>query len=130
MVIDTSALVAILLQEPEARSFAEAIQGDSRRLLGAANLFETAIVIEVRRGEHGVAALDLLVHTAGIEVVPLTKDHVAFARHAWRQFGKGRHPAALNFGDCLAYALARATGEPLLCQGADFARTDVPRVEL
>ena len=128
MVIDTSALIAILLQEADARSLALAIEAGETRLMSAANLLEAQIVIESKLGERGAAELDLLVGTARIEVVDVTAEQIAFARHAWRQFGKGRHVARLNFGDCFAYALARATGERLLCKGDDFVRTDVALV--
>jgi len=125
MVIDTSAIVAILFGEPEAERFAEAIEQDPTRLMSAASVLETAIVVESELGEAGARDLDLLLHKAVITVAPFTPDHLAAARHAFRMFGKGRHPAGLNFGDCFSYALSRATGEPLLFKGGDFPRTDV-----
>ena len=125
MVIDTSALIAILLDEPEAEAFAKAIAADSRRLISAASALETAIVIEVRRGPAGGRELDLLLHRSRIEVVPLTASHYEIAREAWRRFGRGNHPARLNFGDCCAYALAQSSGEALLFKGNDFVMTDV-----
>ncbi len=127
MVIDTSALVAILFGEPEAERFAASIADDPSRLISAASLLETSIVVESELGEAGGRELDLLVLTTGIEVVPFSLDHLRIARHAYRTYGKGRHPAGLNFGDCFAYALSRTTGEALLCKGDDFTRTDVHR---
>ncbi len=125
MVIDSSAIRAILRSEPEERSFLAAIKGASIRLLGAATRVEIGIVALSRRGERGqLEALALLDHLR-IDVVPLSNAHADFALEALRRFGKGRHPAGLNFGDCLSYALAEATGEPLLFKGSDFALTDV-----
>lgn len=129
MIIDTSALIAILLNAPEAEKFAEAIALDQRRLISAFNLLETAIVIEAKKGEAGGRELDLLLHRAQIEPVAMTSDQAELARSAWRKYGKGNHPAGLNIGDCCAYALAKVSGEPLLFKGADFSRTDVPCVQ-
>ena len=128
MVLDTSALIALLLGEREAPSFRTALEAEVVRMVSAANLLETAMVIETRLGDQGGRELDLLVQVAELEVVPVDSAQVAVARRAFRRFGKGRHPAALNFGDCFAYALAVTTGEPLLFKGSDFAATDVPRV--
>jgi ribonuclease VapC len=128
MVLDTSALLALLLDEPEAEDFRAAVEDDATRLVSAATLLETALVIEARKGEPGGRELDALVHKAEIVVVPVDAEHVSEARRAYRRFGKGRHAAGLNFGDLFAYALARASGEPLLFKGDDFARTDVGRV--
>lgn len=125
MVIDTSALVAILFGEPEADRFARVIADDDVRLVPTASLLETSIVVESELGEAGGRELDFLVLTTAIEIVPFTLDHLRMARHAYRMFGKGRHPAGLNFGDCFAYALSRTTGEPLLFKGVDFSRTDI-----
>jgi len=130
MVIDTSAIVALLLNEPEADDIEVALDDDGVRLLSAGSCLETAIVVEARLGEPGGRELDLLLHKARIEVVPVTAEQVEVARAAWRRFGRGRHEAGLNLGDCFAYALAMTTGEPLLCKGGDFVRTDVPRVKL
>jgi ribonuclease VapC len=127
MVIDTSALIAILLNEPEALPFASAIAADSRRLLSAASALETSIVIGARKGPSGGREFDLLLHRARVEVVPLTAAQVEIARDAWRRFGRGNHPAGLNFGDCCAYALSKSSGEPLLFKGRDFSRTDIRR---
>ena len=128
MVIDTSALLAVLLQEPDAARVAHAIETGSPRLLSAANLLEASIVIESRKGDAGGRELDLLIYRGGIEVVPVDQDQAEIARAAWRRFGKGRHPAALNYGDCFAYALARSRRSPLLVRGSDFAQTDIDRV--
>jgi ribonuclease VapC len=128
MVFDTSALLALLLDEPEAEAFRVAVDEDETRLVSAATLLETAVVIEARKGEAGGRELDLLIHKAAISVVALDADHVAEARRAYRRFGRGRHAAGLNFGDLFAYALARSSGEPLLFKGDDFAKTDVRRV--
>jgi ribonuclease VapC len=125
MVLDTSALLALLLDEPEAESFRIALEGDDSRLVAAVTLLETAIVIEARKGEAGGRELDLLIHKADMTIVPVDAELVAEARRAYRRYGRGRHAAGLNFGDVFAYALARATGEPLLFKGDDFARTDI-----
>ncbi|MGQ0735022.1 MAG: type II toxin-antitoxin system VapC family toxin [Acidobacteriota bacterium] len=127
MVLDTSALLALLLDEPEAEGFRVAVEEDATRLVSAATVLETAIVIETRKGDAGGRELDLLLHKAEVEVVAVDADQVTEARRAYRRFGKGRHPAGLNFGDVFAYALTRASGEPLLFKGDDFARTDVAR---
>jgi ribonuclease VapC len=128
MVIDTSAIIAVLLNEANAGRIAHAIETDSPRLLSAANLLETSIVIESRKGEAGGRELDLLIYRAGIEIVPVDQDQAEIARVAWRRFGKGRHSAALNYGDCFAYSLAKARRLPLLYVGDDFSQTDVERV--
>lgn len=125
MVIDTSALLAILLAEPEAELFAGAIAVDPRRLVSAVSSLEAAIVIRSRKGPAGVRELDLLTHSAGLSVVSFDEEQVQLARTAYESYGKGRHPAALNLGDCASYALARTSGEPLLCKGDDFPQTDV-----
>jgi ribonuclease VapC len=128
MVLDTSALLALLLDEPEAEAFRAAVEEDPTRLLSAATLLETALVIEARKGEPGGRELDLLLHKADVVVVPVDVEHVALARKAYRRFGRGRHDAGLNFGDVFAYALARASGESLLFKGDDFSKTDIGRV--
>ena len=128
MVLDTSALLAILLDEPERRRFNEAIEADPKRLVSAATVLETSIVLETRSDEIAGRELDLLLHRAGIQIVPVDSDHIDIARAAFRRYGKGRHPAGLNFGDCFSYALASASGEPLLFKGADFSQTDLTPV--
>jgi ribonuclease VapC len=128
MVVDTSALIAILLNEPEAHQFAEAMAADPKRLLSAVSALETAIVIEARKGLGGGREFDLLIHRSRIELIPFTPDHAERARVAYQKFGKGRHAANLNFGECCSYALSQATGEPLLYKGEDFTHTDVRAV--
>jgi ribonuclease VapC len=128
MVLDTSALLALLLDEPEAEDFRLAVEEDATRLVSAATLLETALVIEARKGDPGGRELDTLVQKADVIIVPVEAEHVAEARRAYRRFGKGRHAAGLNFGDVFAYALARVSGEPLLFKGDDFTKTDVGRV--
>ena len=125
MVIDTSAIVAIALDEPEAPALEERIAGDPVRMMSAATLLETAMVIEIRLGASGGGELDLWLHKAGVEIVAVDAEMVDAARRAWRRFGKGRHPAGLNFGDCFSYALASLTQQPLLFKGSDFSETDI-----
>jgi ribonuclease VapC len=128
MVLDTSVLLALLLDEAEAEDFRAAVEEDTTRLVSAATLLETALVIEARKGELGGRELDTLIQKAEVVVVPVDAEHVSEARRAYRRFGKGRHAAGLNFGDVFAYALARTAGEPLLFKGDDFAKTDIGRV--
>jgi ribonuclease VapC len=130
MVIDTSALVALLSNEPDALRIAQAIEAASVRLVSAATFLETSIVIESKKGEAGGRELELLLYRASIEVAPVDQDQTEIARLAWQRYGKGRHPAGLSFGDCFAYALAMQRRLPLLFRGDDFAQTDVPRVPL
>jgi len=130
MVIDTSAIIAVLLSEANAASIAQAIETGSPRLLSAANLLEASIVIESRKGEAGGRELDLLLYRAAIEVIAVDQDQAEIARLAWRRFGKGRHPAGLNYEDCFAYALAKTRRLPLLFQGNDFSQTDIVGVPL
>ncbi|MFG1404214.1 type II toxin-antitoxin system VapC family toxin [Xanthobacter sediminis] len=125
MVIDTSAIAAIFFNEPDAPSYRERIADDPVRLISAATLIEAAMVIEGRFGEAGGAELDLWLHKAEVEIIAVTTEHADQARRAWRRYGKGRHPAALNYGDCFSYALATLTGEPLLFKGDDFSQTDI-----
>jgi ribonuclease VapC len=125
MVIDTSVIVAIAFNEPEAMRFHRRIAGDSVRLISAASVLEAAMVVESRYGEAGGADLDLWLYKAGVEIVAVTAEHADQARRAWRRYGKGRHPGGLNYGDCFSYALATLTGEPLLFKGNDFSQTDI-----
>ena len=128
MVIDTSALIAILQDEPERRAFNRAIEAAARRAMSVASFVEASMIIEARFGADGVRDLDLFIAKAGIDLVAVDEDQALAARHAFRAFGKGRHPAGLNFGDCFAYALAVTQGEPLLFKGSDFSLTDIARV--
>ena len=130
MVIDTSAIIAILLGEPEAEAFARAILSDGKRLMSAISALEAGIIIEAKKGEAGGRELDLLLHRARIDVAAFTPEQQELALAAWRKFGKGRHPAGLNIGDCCSYALARSTGEPLLYKGDDFSKADIPRASV
>jgi ribonuclease VapC len=125
MVVDTSAIVAILLGEPDADRFARAIAAAPVRLLSAVNRVELSLVIEGRKGDAGRRALDAFLAEAAIVVADIGAEQATLAIEAFRRFGRSRHPAGLNIGDCFAYALARATDEPLLFKGQDFARTDV-----
>jgi ribonuclease VapC len=127
MVIDTSAIVAIALNEPEATEFEQRIADDPVRLISAATALEVTIVLETRLGDAGGRELDLWLHKVGAEIVPVDAEQMDAARRAWRRYGKGRHPAELNFGDCFSYALALTRGEPLLFKGEDFARTEINR---
>ena len=125
MIVDTSAALAILLREPDAARFEEAIADAWPRRMSAVALLEATMVIEGRGGVGAGNDLDAFLARARVELVPVTAEQADTARHAWRRFGKGNHPAALNFGDCFAYALAAVTGEPLLFKGEDFALTDI-----
>jgi ribonuclease VapC len=127
MVVDSAALVAILRNEAAAARFTRAILRDSVRLISAANLLEAGIVIDNQSGLSAGRRLDAFVERAEIGVEPVTEAQIRIARQAYVDFGKGNHPAALNLGDCFAYALARERDEPLLFKGEDFARTDVRR---
>jgi ribonuclease VapC len=128
MVLDTSAVLAILVDEPESASIRRAIEDDPTRLFSAASLLEASIVIETRFGEAGGRELDLLLYRADVQIVPVDRDQVEIAREAYRRYGKSRNPAGLNFGDCFAYALSRSSGEPLCFKGDDFPKTDVSSV--
>jgi ribonuclease VapC len=130
MVVDTSALLAVLQDEAERRAFNEAIEAADSAAMSVASFVETSIVIETRHGAEGLRALDRFVDRAGIAIAGVDLEQGKVARDAFSRFGKGRHPAGLNFGDCFAYALAKVLGEPLLFKGDDFARTDVVRVEI
>jgi len=125
MVIDTSALAAIFFAEPERQKFLTAITAAETRLVSAATVLETGIVLEARQGEAAGREFDLFVVRANLQVVPVDAEQADLARSAWRKYGKGRHPAGLNFGDCFSYALAQSSGEPLLAKGTDFASTNL-----
>lgn len=125
MIVDSSALVAILLGEPEADEFRELAANSTHLRMSVMSLLETTIVLEGRENSPGASAIDELVAELGIQLMPVTLEQIQAARQAWRQFGRGNHPARLNFGDCVVYGLAVTSGEPLLFKGDDFARTDV-----
>jgi ribonuclease VapC len=125
MVIDSSALIAILCDEPERYGFNRKIESDSRRLISTASVLETSIVLENRYGEEAYRELDFFLLKAVIEIRPFDAEQLEIARRAYRQYGKRRHPANLNYGDCFSYALAKQTGEPLLFKGNDFSQTDI-----
>jgi len=125
MVIDTSAFAAIFFAEPERQRFLAAITGAGTRLVSAATVLETGIVVEARQGESAGREFDLFVVRANLQVVPVDAEQADLARAAWRRYGKGHHPAALNFGDCLVYALAKSSGEAILAKAADFSQTDI-----
>ena len=128
MVIDTSAILAILLDEPERTRFTGLMDADERRLVSTTSVLEASMVLEGRLGSGAGGDLDLLLHRANAEIIAFDAEQLVIARAAFRRYGKGRHPAGLNFGDCIAYALSRWTGEPLLFKGADFGATDVRAV--
>ena len=126
MVIDSSAVVAILRKEPEQVRFALQILDADVRLMSAASVLETATLLEGRYGPSAGREFDLFLIDAEIRVVSVNREQVEVARRGWRKYGKGRHRAALNFGDCFTYALAKVSGEPLLAKGNDFVQTDIP----
>jgi len=126
--IDTSALIAILFDEPERLEFTQLVSVASRKLISTVSILEATIVLECRKGEDGVADLDAWLRKAAVRSVDFDSDQLELARRASHRFGKGRHPAALNFGDCASYALSQWSGEPLLFKGNDFTLTDVLRV--
>ena len=130
MIFDTSALLAVLFDEPDADRYERAIASATTCRMSVANYMEATMVVESRMGVDGGRQLDDLMETAGIELEPVTVEQAQAARRAWRRFGRGNHPAGLNFGDCFAYALSEITGEPLLYKGDDFALTDVETVQL
>ncbi|HEX4110399.1 MAG TPA: type II toxin-antitoxin system VapC family toxin [Solirubrobacteraceae bacterium] len=125
MVLDTSAVIAILAGEPERARFVALLAGAADPLISAATLLECSIVMLARTGPAGVKDLDALLAAAGVRCVAVDQPQTVLAREAFARFGKGRAPAALNFGDCFAYALANAAGEPLLFKGEDFSKTDI-----
>jgi len=125
VIVDSSAILAILFHEADARHYADAIAAASPCRMSVATILETCMVAESRGGAVAADNLDALLESAGIEPVPVTVEQMKAARQAWQRFGRGNHRAALNFGDCFAYALASVTGEPLLFKGEDFPQTDI-----
>lgn len=127
MIVDTSAIVAILFDEPDAAAYSQAIAEADVRRISAATYVEAAVVVEASTTAGGPRQFDAFVRRAGLRIEPVTEEQAHLARQAYADYGKGRHAAGLNFGDCFAYALAKATGEPLLFKGADLGKTDVVR---
>ena len=124
MVVDTSAIIAIVFKEPEAQAFRRLIESHPHPVMSAASHAEAGIVVMQRLSLAALDDLAMLLEGAGVEIVTVTPEHARLAIAAYERFGKGRHPAGLNYGDCFSYALAQARGEPLLAKGDDFARTD------
>jgi ribonuclease VapC len=127
IVIDSSALVAILRDEPERRPFIDAIVDHGEPRISAATYVEASMVMELRLGDRGGREIDVLIEDVGMAIVPVDQAQATIAREAFRRFGKGRHRAALNFGDCFVYALAKTLDAPVLFKGDDFALTDIKR---
>ncbi|MCB2055797.1 MAG: type II toxin-antitoxin system VapC family toxin [Geminicoccaceae bacterium] len=125
IVVDTSVIIAIAFAEVEARRLALVLQRSVARRISAANHLEATMVVEGRKGPMAQGEVDRFLHDAGIEVMPFDRDQLRLAQDCFRRFGRGRHPAGLNFGDCFAYALARAQNAPLLFKGDDFHATDI-----
>lgn len=125
MVVDTSAVLAILQVEAEAESFAALIEEAETCLISSVSVLEAGIITEARKGKHGTRELDAFLHAARLTIQPFDAEQADLARDAYRRYGKGYHEAALNLGDCAAYALSRLSGEPLLFKGEDFPHTDV-----
>lgn len=125
MVIDTSAILAIILREPEAQIFEEKIAHATARIISVASVFEASVVLQGRLDRPRITQLDELIADTPIEIWAVSVEQLTWARYALETFGRGRHPAKLNFGDCFTYALAKSTGEPLLFKGSDFSLTDL-----
>ncbi len=125
MVVDSSAVLAILLGERDAERYADALSRPGRKLMSSVSKLESAIVVEARKGEAGARAFARLVALCELDTVAFDAGQAEIALDAWRRYGKGRHPAALNMGDCASYALAKLLGESLLWKGVDFTLTDL-----
>lgn len=125
LIVDSSALIAIILNEPEQDAFIAEIMMDEAPAMSTASYVECALRLDGQLASGQDARLDAAIARLGIDLVPVTEQHARLARRAFEMFGKGRHPAGLNFGDCLSYALAKATGQPLLYKGLDFIKTDL-----
>jgi len=126
MILDTSAMVAILYREPEAAAFAQHIHDADICRISVASYVELSMVVEKQLGPEGLRQAEAFFRRAGVAIEPVTVEQGELARRAFLDFGKGRHKAGLNFGDCFSYALAKAMGEPLLFKGSDFVETDIP----
>jgi ribonuclease VapC len=129
LILDSSAIVAVLLKEPGYERLLKRLAENPEPGVGAPTLVETGIVLSARLGERGQTLLARFAQAHELAILPCGAEHWTIAVQAFLRFGKGRHPAALNFGDCLTYATARLAGEPLLCLGEDFAKTDLPLVD-
>jgi ribonuclease VapC len=125
MILDTLSVIAILAREPDSELYIDAISRVPRCRISAGNFLELSIVVEAQFGAEVLRQCDALFRRAGIVIEPVTVEQAHTARQAFHDFGKGRHPAALNYGDCFAYALAKSTGEPLLFKGEEFKETDI-----
>ena len=125
MIVDSSAILAIMFAESDAHVFAEAMSEADSCKISAASFVEVAVVVEAQTQDRGSRQLDTFLRRAGFVIEPVTEEQAHLARQAYSDFGKGRHPAGLNFGDCFSYALAKATGEALLFKGSDFSKTDI-----
>jgi len=125
VIVDSSAILAILFAESDAATFAKAISEADSCKISAATVVEVAAVVEAHAKDRGSRQLDAFLRRAGFVIEPVTEEQAHLARQAYSDFGKGRHPAGLNFGDCFSYALAKASGEALLFKGSDFSRTDI-----
>ena len=125
MIVDSSAILAILFAEPDAAVFAKAISEADACKISAATFVEVAVVVEAQTKDRGSRQLDAFLRRAGFVIEPVTEEQAHLARQAYSDFGRGRHPAGLNFGDCFSYALAKASGEALLFKGNDFSKTDI-----
>lgn len=125
MIVDSSAVLAILFAEPDAAVFAKAMSEADACKISAATFVEVAVVVEAQTQDRGSRQLDAFLRRAGFVIEPVTEEQAHLARQAYSDFGKGRHPACLNFGDCFSYALAKASGEALLFKGGDFSKTDI-----
>ncbi len=126
MVIDPSAIVAILLREPGWEQLLQAIEQDPIKLIAMPSVLELHMIVQSRLGAEGVREMEFFLLKVGIQKIAMDENQLLWATYAFNKFGKGRHPAALNFGDCFSYALAKTSGEPLLFKGADFSKTDLP----
>ena len=125
MVIDSSVLIAILLAEPEAEDYAKRLIDTDDIYISAVSIVESSMVIEYKKGEQGANQYDELLKIIAPTIVAFDSEQAKLARAAWRQYGKGRHPAKLNFGDCCSYAVAKYLNKPLLFKGDDFSKTDL-----
>ncbi len=125
MIVDSSAILAIMLQEPDSDAYLDAVMTAPVRRMSVANWLEATMVVDGRGTDNAIARFEEFMDGARIELVPVSLGQATIARRAWRVYGRGNHRARLNYGDCFAYALAKETGEPLLFKGDDFSQTDI-----